>query len=299
MKKLEAYHVDAFTDQVFGGNAAGVVPEADGLSDIQMRKIAREFNLSETAFLFKAEDDSYDYKIKYFTPTDEVDFCGHATVGAAWVMAVEHGWVEKSDRIRLKTNVGIVPVEWNMKDGKLDSVMMTQISPKVKSFDLDKERLCKSLGISVEDLDENYPISLGHTGNWHLLVPIKNSEIIDGARPNLDELKALNLELGAITTHLFTFNSFNNKFKIYTRDFAPAIGLPEDPVTGAANGALAGYLMLEKILDDNSDHEFLVGQGHAIDRPGELTIKILANDGNPIIKVGGKGVISINGNINL
>ncbi len=299
MKKIQVYHVDAFTDQIFGGNAAGVVPEAVGLNEHDMQKIARELNLSETAFLFPSNDRNYDYVVRYFTPSREIDFCGHATVGLSWVMAMEYGWMEKASQIRLKTNIGIVPVEWSMQEKKLNSVVMTQVAPKTKQFKVDKEEICRVVGINPMDIDDKYPIKLAYTGNWHLLIPVKNSKAIDASVPIFEELKDLNLKLDVVTTHLFSFNSFDERYKIYTRDFTPAIGIAEDPVTGAANGALAGYLVLENILDPKIDHEFTIGQGHAAGRPRELTIKIIAGKTNPTIKVGGKAIISINGTINL
>lgn len=299
MRKIQVYHVDAFTNKSFGGNTAGVVPKAEGLTKVEMQKIARELNLSETAFLMPPTDENNDFRVRYFTPSEEVNFCGHATVGLAWIMALEYEWIKKATQIKLETNIGIVPIEWSIKDGELNGIIMTQVSPKIKDIKVQLDTICRLVGIQAEDIDNRFPIKLAYTGNWHLLVPVKSSKAIDNAMPLLGELADLNRKYNITTTHLFTFDSFDESYKLYTRDFAPAIGIPEDPVTGAANGALAGYLVLQEIIDPSINHEFKVAQGHAIDRPGELIINIIQGGNGPIIKVGGKAVITISGIIHL
>lgn len=101
--------MDAFTDQAFGGNPAGVVPEAAILEEEEMQLAAREFNLSETAFLSPSGSENADFRVRYFTPSCEIDFCGHATLSAAWIMASELDWLRHSREIRFETNIGIVP----------------------------------------------------------------------------------------------------------------------------------------------------------------------------------------------
>jgi trans-2,3-dihydro-3-hydroxyanthranilate isomerase len=291
MKKVQVYQVDAFTSEAFGGNAAGVVPNADGLSEIEMQKIARELNQSETAFVLKTDREDADVKIRYFTPSSEIDFCGHATVGLSWVLATEYGWKDNASEIRLETNIGVVPVKWTQGDGKVESVVMTQVAPKLKEINVDASIISRLVGVAADDIDNRYPIKLAYTGNWHLLVPIKTKHAVDGALPLLDELAAFNREYQASTTHLFTFDSDTNA-TLYTRDFAPAVGIPEDPVTGSANGALAGYLALEKIIEAVN---YKIDQGHSVGRPGSLEITVHYEEGNPIISVGGQAVTVFSG----
>jgi trans-2,3-dihydro-3-hydroxyanthranilate isomerase len=295
MRKIQVFHVDAFTDQAFGGNAAGIVPDAEGLTDIEMQNIARELSLSETAFVMPTQNDAADVKVRYFTPSSEIDFCGHATIGLSWVMATEFNWVDKAEVIRLETNIGVVPVKWSLADEVLQSVVMTQVSPKVKSVDYALDEICRLVGVSEGDLDRNYPVKLAYTGNWHLLIPVKSRMAVDLATPIFEELAQFNKEHNVSTTHLFTFDSSTDA-KIYTRDFAPAVGITEDPVTGSANGALAGYLVLEEILDSKEAHHFKIHQGHAMGRPGTLDITITPDsNGKPIVSVGGKAVPTISG----
>jgi trans-2,3-dihydro-3-hydroxyanthranilate isomerase len=300
MKSISVYHVDAFTTVPFCGNPAGVVPEADGLTETEMQKIARELNLSETAFLFPSNQQTADFRVRYFTPTKEIDFCGHATIGLSWLLATKYGWKDKA-KIILATNVGTIPVELTKREGKLITVTMTQATPKVQNVQLDREKIGQIIGVKTEAIDQRYPIKLAYTGNWHLLIPIKSQKEIDNAQPKLDELKQLNLLQQASTTHLFTFHPEKSNYDLYTRDFAPAIGIPEDPVTGSANGALAGYLLLEKICSFPDLQQLKIAQGNNIDRPGTLIVNVLKSQAKeePIIKVGGTAVITIEGTLSL
>lgn len=298
MKKIRVYHVDAFTSAAFGGNPAGVVPDAGDLTVQEMQKIANELNLPESAFLMPSNHPEADYRIRFFTPKEEINFCGHATVGSAWLLATEFGWAEKAEQVRFETNVGLVPVTWNKSEGKISGATMTQIAPKVGEIASEKQELARLVGIAPEDIDERYPIKLGNTGNWHLLIPVKTRAAIDAARPNLDELARLNRSFNVSTTHLFTFDA-KEGYDLYTRDFAPAVGIPEDPVTGAANGALAGYLILEGILAHDRTHRLKIGQGDAVGRPGTLHVTITPGDAAPVIQVEGAAHVTIEGTLRL
>ncbi|MED4886397.1 PhzF family phenazine biosynthesis protein [Lysinibacillus fusiformis] len=295
-KKIEFFYVDAFTTETFGGNPAGVIPNAENLTDEDMQKIANELNLSETAFLLPPTNANANYKIRYFTPTKEVDFCGHATLGTAWLMANKYNWIDKDDKIVFESNIGLIPVKWLMENNQLTRVSMTQVSPQVKSIDISPAVVADLVGIHETDIDDIYPIKIANTGVPHLMVPVKTRQAIDQAEPNLNELKKMNNDFNISTTHLFTFDT-NGQFDIYTRDFCPNIGIDEDPVTGAANGALGGYLYLENILAQQERHQLMIGQGHTINRPGILYVTITPDAENAVIEVAGAAVVSIEGKI--
>ncbi|WP_029422779.1 PhzF family phenazine biosynthesis protein [Alicyclobacillus macrosporangiidus] len=298
MREVLVYHVDAFTNRRFGGNPAGVVPDATGLTDDDMQNIARELNLSETAFL-TPDQRRGDYRIRYFTPKSEIDFCGHATIGASWVLATEFGWKTRTSGIAFHTNVGVVPVEWAFnQEGDVDNVFMRQVAPRVRNTEVSPEEVARIVGINVSDIGSNYPIRLGYTGNWHLLVPVASRAAIDAAQPHLTELAEMNTKQQAVTTHLFTFAEEGEPYDIYTRDFGPAVGIPEDPVTGAANGALAGYLVLEGILNSEQRHSLRIAQGDSMGRPGMVFVDIVPGD-SPEIRVGGAAVITVTGQLQL
>ena len=297
MKKVvEFFYVDAFTTETFGGNPAGVIPHAENLTDEEMLNIANELNLSETAFLLPSTNDNADYQIKYFTPTKEVDFCGHATLGTAWLMASKYNWIDKDEKIIFESNIGLIPVKWITENNHLKSVSMTQVRPHVKSIDISPEVVADLVGLEETDIDDRYPIKIANTGVPHLMVPVKTRQAIDQAEPKLNELKKMNNHFNISTTHLFTFDT-NGEFEIYTRDFCPNIGIDEDPVTGAANGALGGYLYLENILAQQEKHQLVIGQGHTINRPGTLYVTITPDGENAVIEVAGAAVVSIEGKI--
>jgi PhzF family phenazine biosynthesis protein len=299
MKQISIYHVDAFTSKPFTGNPAGVVPQADGLSDVDMQNIAREMNLPETAFLLPPNHPDADFQVRFFTPANEIDFCGHATIGSSWMMATQYGFAEKSDRLVLQTNIGLVPVVWNKENGRLTAVVMTQVTPRVREADLTAEQTAQLLGLQASDIDTRYPIRLGYTGNWHLLVPVTSRAAIDNSRPDMANLEKLNREQQAVTTHLFTFDTESMDCDVYTRGYGPAVGIPEDPVTGSANGALAGYLVLEGIWDPEKVHQSIFGQGDAMKRPGRLSITITPSSTGPVIQVGGAAIPTISGTLTL
>ncbi|KPN14189.1 PhzF family phenazine biosynthesis protein [Bacillus australimaris] len=298
MRDIRVYHVDAFTTETFGGNAAGVVLDGEFLTEEDMQRIAKELNLAESVFLLPAHDQEADYRVKYFTPTEEVNFCGHATVGLTWLMATELGLAKETSGVVLETKIGNVPVVWHEENGEIVDVEMTQITPKTRDFAIDVEELSDLLGVSSDRIDPSYPIKLANTGNWHLLVPMKHQQDIDQASPNLTALAKMNKEHGISTTHLYTFHT-SKECDLYTRDFAPGIGIPEDPVTGAANGALAGFLYLENIISQQNPTHLSIAQGDTIGRPGMLTITVIPNESQPVIKVAGAAVITIRGVLTL
>lgn len=295
------YLVDAFTASPFGGNPAGVIPEADGLTDEQMQQIAREIHASETAFVFRDADQG-DVNIRYFTPTDEIDFCGHATVAASWILATEYGWGEKAERVVLSTKIGLVPVAWQKENETLIAVEMTQVPPQVKDAPIEVVELCRLLGISTADVDDRYPIRLAYTGNWSLLVPLRTRRAVDASTPLFDELTTMNREHGISGVHLFTWDTdglvepvSGSRYDLYTRDFSPAVGILEDPVTGSANGALVGCLALVGAV--NMPASLTIAQGHSMGRPGTLYARVAAGQEAPIVQIGGRAVPVIRGSM--
>ncbi|OCA90357.1 PhzF family phenazine biosynthesis protein [Bacillus sp. FJAT-27225] len=294
MREIRVFHVDAFTTQKFGGNTAGVVLDAEKLTESEMQSIAKELNLPESVFLLPSQNNNADYKVKFFTPTEEINFCGHATVGLTWLLATEFGLAKHKDGIVLETNIGNIPVMWHKEGGELTVVEMTQVTPQTKEIAIDYNILSQMIGVKSNSIDLEYPIKLANTGNWHLLVPIKDQEAIDEAMPDLAALGKHNKEHTISTTHLYTFNT-KKDVDIYTRDFAPGVGISEDPVTGAANGALAGFLYLEGLISQTKTTNLKIAQGDAVGRPGLLNVTVIPNKTNPAIKVAGAAITTIRG----
>lgn len=292
MKKRIIYQIDSFTKEKFKGNPAGVVVNADGLSDYQMQQIARELNNSETAFLFSPDSTDCDGVIRYFTPNTEVPICGHATIAAMYAKAIE----EKLDSciLRFKTKVGILPFEIISENNDYQ-IIMTQGNFELSSpFDENtSSRMIIALGLEKSDIDEKCPIQIASTGHSKVMIGIKNREKLNSLSPNYAALALLSKEINCNGYFVFTFDSDDAAILTYGRMFAPAIGINEDPVTGNANGPLGGYLVENKIIaSENNTFEFNGRQGQKIDRLGVIKVKVSIEDDKPtLIQIKGDAVV--------
>jgi len=293
MKTYTVYQIDAFTKNRFEGNPAGVVANADGLTAPQMQAIARELNNAETAFILSPTAPDHDVWIRFFTPTTEVPSCGHATISAHYVRAVENNL--SSCTIQQRIGIGILPVDIVRKDSDY-SVIMTQGSVEI-SDPIDAENqndIIRALGISPPDLDERCPIQIASTGHSKVMVGIKSRDTLNTLQPDLMRLTNISKKIGCNGYFVFTFDSDNNDILTHGRMFAPAIGIPEDPVTGNANGPLGAYLVHHNILDaPDGSVTFKGKQGEAIKRPGIVRVTVDVKNGRPFkVRVGGDAVVA-------
>lgn len=303
MKEIELKQIDAFTKTPFQGNPAGVVLRAEGLTSSRMQEIAKEMNLSETAFIVRRGDGRI-FSLRFFTPEKEVNLCGHATIATFHALA-ETGEImpeEPYAEVAQETKAGLLPVRIFFERGKPRMILMRQAKPRFQNSRVDPKTLAKVLGTRTSSLNLQYgPIEKAFTGLWHLIVPMKNRLSIDQAKPHYRDLGELNKRLGVTTTHLFTLNSGRRGITSYTRDFAPAAGVDEDPVTGTANGALGAYLVKNRLLPLTSPEvRMTFEQGNRLGRKGILTIKIF-HEGGTIsqVWVGGEAVTVLEGMIRI
>lgn len=285
------YQIDSFTREKFKGNPAGVVLNADGLSEENMQCIARELNNSETAFIFSPTDSDSDYTIRYFTPSIEVPSCGHATIAALYAKALEDNL--ESCVLRINTKIGILPIEIEKTDDDYQITMTQGTFTLSPSFDdIRTVKLLSALNLDVFDLDQNCPIQIASTGHSKVMIGIKSRQKLNGLLPNLEALMMLSNEIECNGYFVFTFDSDHQDILTYGRMFAPAIGIVEDPVTGNANGPLGGYLVQNKLVDFQDDYfEFNGRQGEKINRLGTVNVKVTVNNGKPdVIKIKGHAV---------
>ena len=295
MKRYKLYQVDSFSETKFLGNPAGVISNADGLSEEQMQKIARELNNSETAFIFSSNDsDESDVHVRFFTPLKEVPICGHATVAAHFVIAKENKFA-KAKRIFQKTGAGILPVDIEPIGNYSYNITMTQGEVEFGRFieGNSLKRLMEALGIESEALIEGAPVQIVSTGHSKVMIGIKNYELLHNLNPDLKELIDLSSEIGCNGYYVFTFDTGEEETLIKGRMFAPAIGIDEDPVTGNANGPLGAYLMKYNLAEyENDSLTFKAKQGISLGREGEIGVEVFGEAGNPEkIKVSGTAVI--------
>ena len=215
---MKIYQVDAFTNQIFRGNPAGVciLPMEKMKDDELLQNIAAEMNLSETAFLCKQDGE---YQLRWFTPEMEVQFCGHATLASAhilWEKEIEH----TQDTIQFNTLTGKLYARFKL--GKVELDFPTFDTEKVTA----QKNINKALGIE--------PLFTGITRKSYLL-EVANLEILKSLQPDFTKLKALG------RAFCVTCKSSDIDYDFYSRFFAPAVGLDEDPVTGSAHTSLAPY----------------------------------------------------------
>ena len=292
MRTYRLYQVDSFTKEKFRGNPAGVVPNADGLSEKNMLAIARELNNSETAFIFSPDGADHDIRIRYFTPTVEVPVCGHATVAAHYVRAVENKM--ESATVMHKIKIGILPVEVIMQDDGY-FIMMTQGALEFSEPITGAQRstMLQGLGLSENDMAEGCPIQIVSTGHSKVMIGIKSRMKLDSLLPDLTLLKQLSAEIGCNGYFVFTLDSEIPGVLTHGRMFAPAIGIAEDPVTGNANGPLGAYLIKHNLVQhDGTLFKFKGEQGHAIGRSGIVEVQVKIENSMPVqVKIGGQAVI--------
>ncbi|MBE6069566.1 MAG: PhzF family isomerase [Clostridium lundense] len=291
-RQYNLYQIDSFTKEKFTGNPAGVITNADGLTEHEMQKIARELNNSETAFIFSSNNNEYDAHIRFFTPTNEVPICGHATIAAHYARAVENGL--GTSRIYHKTGAGILPVDI-IKENDDYKIVMTQGQVEFGTIidGENKKKLLSALNITNNDLLKNYEIQIVSTGHSKVMIGIKSIDTLNTLKPDYDALSRLSKIIKCNGYYVFTVNSQDSDILIHGRMFAPAIGINEDPVTGNANGPLGAYLVHHNLVEHNNYlFRFKAKQGEAIKRAGIIEVEVKIEDKEPVeVKVYGNAVI--------
>jgi len=290
------YIVNAFTHNDMGGNKAGVVIDCDDLSSNDMASIAKDVNLSETAFITKSKCDDYDYEVRFFTPSTEVDLCGHATIATFYTLA-KLGFIKPNTnpvKLKQKTLAGILDIEVCFDEDKVSYVLMTQTNPKFYSYIDDEKELCDILGISKEDAGiEGYQLKpmIISTGLKDIMFPVKSLDALKRITPDFQALKEYTDKLNLVGLHAFSLETENPESSVATRNFGPSVGIDEESATGTSNGALCSYIMKHNILDFTDTLTISCEQGYYMDNPSEIICKGESVDNDYIIKVGGVGSI--------
>ncbi len=299
MRKYRLYQIDAFTRARLSGNPAGVVPDARGLSEEEMLAVARELNDSETAFILPGGD-GYDIEARFFTPLREVPLCGHATVAAHWARAKELGL--PACRVVQKTKAGLLPVDLVPEDDGY-AVTMTQAQPEVAP-PLDPaltERVCAALGISPDCLRDDCPVCVASTGVGKVMLALRDPRLLNELSPDMNALSALTPQTGGSGYYVFSLHP-GEAALARGRMFNPASGVPEDPVTGVANGALGAYLVRFGLFQDGvtGEFSFTAVQGEAIRRPGTVDVRVEVAGGLPrAVRITGRAVAAFSAEIEL
>jgi len=301
-RSLKFYQADVFTSRPFGGNPVAVFPDANGLTDEHLQKIAREMNLSETVFVFPPSDPAAVVRLRIFTPTQEIPFAGHPVVGALYVLA-HIGSVtapEPVTRVLYECNIGLFPVELHMRDGQVSRVVMTQPQPQFVGTVDDTEDLYKvagSLGISKPVIVETkWPLEVVSTGLPVLIVPVRTLTAVRSIEANDDAIVDLCSRFGTNGIMVFTTVTVEPFATVHARMFAPSIGISEDPATGSAGGALGAYLVHHGVVEVAPTTELIIEQGYEIERPSSILVQVESDDDMiQSVKVGGQCVMVAEG----
>jgi trans-2,3-dihydro-3-hydroxyanthranilate isomerase len=295
MANLDFYIVDVFAVDRYTGNQLAVFPTAAGLSLVEMQQIAKEINFSESTFI-TGEPQEGVYPVKIFTPAVELPFAGHPTLGTAWV--IQKILDRPVESVTLQYTAGQIPVAFNYEgvgDGALSLskgaspcenrptvLWMTQRPPEFLG-QLSANQLAPVLQIDPADIDDRYPIEQVSTGLPFLIVPLKTLAAVQQAKLQLEAYYQLIDGLPAQSILIFCPETLFPENQLHVRVFTHALGIPEDPATGSANGCLAAYLIQHQ-YQGQSQIDWRVEQGYEIDRPSLLYLRAQPHT----IEVGGQ-----------
>lgn len=279
MSVIRFKQVDAFTRKPFSGNPAGVVLEAQGLNSKEMLRIAREINVSETAFVLDAPNEEVDLALRWFTPTQEVDLCGHATIAAFHAMAEEGMFgleVDEPQTFLVDTKSGVITVDVEWQELR-PYIRMSLPVPKFFPYPGDISNLCGALGLSEIELSQKVKPQITHNG--YVYVPVKDFDSLKSLEPNPFLLKRLGERHDLSGFAVVTTDTGSKDIDWHMRFFAPSLGILEDPVTGSANGPMAVFLWYNGFLnEDQKLFNFKAEQGRFVDRPGVIHVQMHATD---------------------
>ncbi|MGF9939605.1 PhzF family phenazine biosynthesis isomerase [Bacillus anthracis] len=272
MKTINVFHYDAFTNKPNMGNPAGIVLDADGLTEEEMQIIAEKVGYNETTFVLSSEVG--DIRMRYFTPGFEMDLCGHGTVGTLYALR-EKGLLEEKSSLTIEAKAGILPIQIGVNENGETFIKMRQAEPQFKEFTGSKEELAHSIGLEVNDLDVSLPIVYGSTGNWTVIVPVKNLDVCERMKPNNEVFPSVLKEIPSASIHPICLETYDEKVHMHGRHFSSVYaGTIEDPVTGTASGVMGAYYATYVEKDFDHEMELIVEQGQEIHKDGRVTVYI-------------------------
>lgn len=283
MKTINVFHYDAFTNKPNMGNPAGIVLEADGLTEEEMQIIAEKVGYNETTFVLSSEVG--DIRMRYFTPGFEMDLCGHGTVGTLYALR-EKGLLEEKSNLTIETKAGILPIQIGVNENGETFIKMRQAAPQFKEFTGSKEELAHSIGLEVNDLDVSLPIVYGSTGNWTVIVPIKNLDACERMNPNNAAFPSVLKEIPNASIHPICLETYDEQAQMHGRHFSSAYaGTIEDPVTGTASGVMGAYYAMYLEKDFDHEMELIVEQGQEIHKDGRVTVYVTKDVENEKLQI--------------
>lgn len=282
--------VDAFTDEIFGGNPAGVVlldEGADFPKDETMVKTAAELRYSETVFIKKLSDTHF--HMRYFTPVNEVDLCGHATIGAFTALK-DMGLVNDPGNYTIKTLAGDLNIE--LKGGSIFMEMGKAEILKTLESEEEIEKLAKVMRIQKSDIVR--PVNIVSTGLPDIMLELSSLECLHSMNPDFPALAELSEHYGVTGVHAAFFSGKENE-TAHCRNFAPICDIDEEAATGTASGAITYHFYTKNMISVDANNTLI--QGEAMGRPSKIVSTLSKNGEKIAIKIGGSGKVLASGKI--
>ena len=303
MRSYRYLHYDVFTDHLFGGNQLAVFLDGRSLSTETMQAIAMEMNFSETTFVLPPEGAGTDVRMRIFTPGEELPTAGHPTVGTTFALA-RSGVIEAGrQQFVFGCGIGPVPVTMTWKDDDLDFVWMTQSLPTFGAVIPDPARTAAALSLSPAAVAATgQPVQVVSCGVPFLLVPLTTRSAVDSAVVNAGVLDAIFRQANTRAHGLMVFSAQpgDARATVYSRMFAPEMGITEDPATGIATGPLGCYLVRHKIVRPERAGAMISLQGVKMGRPSHIHMSIGVDKGEiTSVRIGGESVLAGEGTLYL
>ena len=295
MRELSYYLIDAFTAERYSGNPAAVVLDADGLTDDHMRAIAREFNLSETAFVTRSSTPDAPIALRWFTPTTEVEMCGHATLAAVHALVESGKYInlpdDKGTMLPIQTAKAILTVRCEKQDkqeGESFLVWLDLPTPRLTKKQCAPKLWGHMLDVPPDQFDMDMPAM--QTQDDDVLVFVTSVQVLLAANPDPKELAKFSRQQRVRGWCLASTQTLTPSIDVQSRFFAPAVGIDEDPVTGSVHGPLAAYLVSSGVVPTLRDMSALTcTQSHSSGRAGLIRVVVVREEGAGYrVRIGGQ-----------
>jgi trans-2,3-dihydro-3-hydroxyanthranilate isomerase len=296
MTSFPFYQVDAFTSHPLGGNPCAILFDTDALDEKTMLAIAREMNLSETAFVSRSA--IADFGVRYFTPAEEIPLAGHPTIATTFAL-VDSGRLKLSGghtTIQLELKYGPIPVEIYSQGARVQRIVMTQRKPQFLSVH-DPAKVLPIFGLRMEDVLPGAPIQTVSTGTPQLMLPLRSLDALRSARLDVAAYERYRSRTDFFSPHLFCLEGVTPDGQTFARHFGSPPDLMEDPFTGSATGGMAAYLWRYNLIVQPA---FIAEQGHWMNRPGQGSAEVIGPPQDiQTVKVGGAAVTVLRGEITI
>ncbi len=293
-KPYSFMQIDAFTTTQLSGNPCAVIFDADDLDDATRLAIAREMNLSETAFVVRS--DVADFGARYFTPAEEIPLAGHPTISTVFAL-VDSGRLKLTGdltSISLELRVGPIRVDIEAHQGAVKNIVMSQKKPQfLRTYT--PEEVMPVFGLTAADVLPDAPLQTVSTGTPQLMIPVRDLEVLRRSSLNTALYVSLRARGDFFSTHLFCLQGITKNGQTFARHFVTPPDLLEDPFTGSATGGMGAYLWHYGLIDRPT---FMAEQGHWMQRPGQATVEVVGpRDDIETVKVGGSAVTVLRGEL--